>query len=391
MNEQVPPSEIEEITGPRAKMPPVQMALYWLLALACLYTLYLAKTLLLPVAVAALFALLLSPLVGLFKRFHIPRTLSALLLLAAIGGPFTLMGMQLSEPAEKWFQRIPELSAQLTDELDEFSRRLSVSESPVTVAEPEKEEGFRFFGWFRGDEEPRDAPPPAPSPVGDSAVSDRVMQGGVELMVQMLGATPAVLAQFFTFLVLVLFMLIFGPTLYSTFIQVFPQIRDKQAATDLLEQVQRELSRYILTVSVINTLLGVVTGGVLFFMGVEDALLWGVMVALLNFAPYVGPVIGMGVLCLAGVVQYGPVLAALLPALIYFGINLVEAQFVTPTVLGHNMRLHPLVLMLWLILWGWMWGVVGVLIAVPLLVCLKLAAARLRLFPHWVKLIESPI
>ena len=63
----------------------------------------------------------------------------------------------------------------------------------------------------------------------------------------------------------------------------------------------------------------------------------------------------------------------------------------TPTVLGHNMRLHPLVLMLWLILWGWMWGVVGVLIAVPLLVCLKLAAARLRLFPHWVKLIESPI
>ena len=62
------------------------------------------------------------------------------------------------------------------------------------------------------------------------------MQGGVELMVQMLGATPAVLAQFFTFLVLVLFMLIFGPTLYSTFIQVFPQIRDKQAATDLLER-----------------------------------------------------------------------------------------------------------------------------------------------------------
>ena len=372
-------------------MPPVQMALYWLLALACLYTLYLAKTLLLPVAVAALFALLLSPLVGLFKRFHIPRTLSALLLLAAIGGPFTLMGMQLSEPAEKWFQRIPELSAQLTDELDEFSRKLSVSEPPVTVTEPEKEEGFRFFGWFRDDEEPRAAPSPAPSAVGDSAVSDRVMQGGVELMVQMLGATPAVLAQFFTFLVLVLFMLIFGPTLYSTFIQVFPQIRDKQAATDLLEQVQHELSRYILTVSVINILLGVVTGCVLFFMGVEDALLWGVMVALLNFAPYVGPVIGMGVLCLAGVVHYGPVLAALLPALIYFCINLVEAQFVTPTVLGHNMRLHPLVLMLWLILWGWMWGVVGVLIAVPLLVCLKLAAARLRLFPHWVKLIESPI
>ena len=112
---------------------------------------------------------------------------------------------------------------------------------------------------------------------------------------------------------------------------------------------------------------------------------------MLNFAPYVGPVIGMLVLCLAGVLQYGPSLGALLPALVFFCINLVEAQFITPTVLGQRMRLHPLVLMLWLILWGWLWGVVGVLIAVPLLVCLKLAADRLNLLPHWVKLIESPI
>ncbi|UJJ32629.1 AI-2E family transporter [Halopseudomonas maritima] len=384
------PNEIEEITGPRQKTPPVQMALYWLLALACLYTLYLAKTLLLPVIVAALFALLLSPLVGLLKRFHIPRTLSALLLLAAVGVPFTLLGMQLAEPAEKWVKRIPELSAQLTEELDEFSRKLSPNETPVVQPQVKREEGMRLFGWFR-DDEPEPAPSPAPVSSKDSAVSDRVMQGGVELLVKVLGATPAVLAQFFTFLVLVLFMLIFGPTLYGTFIRVFPQIRDKQAATDLLEQVQYELSRYILTVSVINTLLGAITGLVLYLMGVEDALLWGVMVGLLNFAPYVGPVIGMAVLCLAGVVQYGPVLAALLPTLVYFGINLVEAQFVTPTVLGHNMRLHPLILMLWLILWGWMWGVVGVLIAVPLLVCLKLAAARLGVLPHWVKLIESPI
>ena len=384
-SEQTEQAELERV--PAVRRSPTQQALVWLLALACLYTLYFAQTLVLPVVVAALFALLLSPLVAVFKRFHVPRTLSALLLLTAIGVPFTLLGSQLAEPAEKWVKRLPELSAQLSNELDAFGRKLSPADVSSSVeAEPEK--GFKLFGWFR---EEAPAPAMASSASSDTGLSDRVMQGGMEVMVKALGATPAVLAQFFTFLVLVLFMLIFGPSLYSTFIQVFPQVRDKQAATDLLEQVQRELSRYILTVSLINTLLGTVTGLVLHLMGVEDALLWGVMVGLLNFAPYVGPIIGMLVLCLAGMVQYGPVIDALLPALVFFGINLVEAQFVTPTVLGQRMRLHPLVLMLWLILWGWLWGVVGVLIAVPLLVCLKLAADRMHLLQHWVKLIESPI
>lgn len=304
-----------------------RQVLIWLLALACLYTLYFAKTLLLPVVVAALFALLLSPLVALFKRFHVPRTFSALLLLTAIGGPFTLLGTQLAEPAEKWVKRLPELSAQLSQELDAFGRRLAPTQAPAPQ-EAEESDGLRLFGWFR-EEKAAPAPASASASGNDPALSDRVMQGGMEVMVKALGATPAVLAQFFTFLVLVLFMLIFGPSLYSTFIRVLPQVRDKHAATELLEQVQRELSRYILTVSLINTLLGAVTAGVLMLMGVEDALLWGVMVGLLNFAPYVGPVIGMLVLCLAGVLQYGPSLGALLPALVFFCINLVEAQFIT--------------------------------------------------------------
>ena len=80
---------------------------------------------------------------------------------------------------------------------------------------------------------------------------------------------------------------------------------------------------------------------------------------------------------------------ALLPALLYFAINMVEAQFVTPTVLGQRMQLNPLVLMVWLILWGWLWGAVGVLLAVPLLVCIKLAAEQLNVLDPWVRLIGA--
>jgi len=384
---QLHPQAAEENTQPEKKrLTSMQIVMYWLTAFVVFYTLYFAQTLFLPIIVAALFALLLSPLVGLLKRFYVPRSFSALLLLAMLGVPFTLLGMQLAEPAERWAERIPELSNQLTTELEAISEKLSPTEQQPQTPVKEKESGG-WFGWFSKDEPEL----PKPEPESDqNAVSDRFKQGGIELMIQVLGATPVMLTQFFTFLILVVFMLVFGPLLYTSFMSSFSQNRDKQAADSLLNEVQRELSRYILTVSVINTCLGIVTGAALWAAGVQDALLWGVMVALLNFAPYVGPIAGMFVLYLAGIVQYGTGWMATMPPLIFFAINTIEAQFITPTVLGHNMRLNPLILILWLILWGWMWGAVGVLIAVPLLVCLKLAAARLNVLSRWVKLVETP-
>ena len=368
---------------------PLYKVSLWLLALALLYTLYFAKSLLMPLVVALLFALLLSPLVAVMKRLYVPRTLSALLLICAIGGPFTLLAIELAEPAHKWFKQLPELSERLTSELDDLTD--SSSDQPVrTVAQEAESQGFSFFGLF--DRERKETPPPAPvqKPEGDgTSVSERVKQGGMELMVAVLAATPVVIAQFVTCVILILFLLIFGPRLFNAYIHIFvpPELREDRV--DLVGTIQLELSRYSGTVSVINAGLGLTTGLALWLVGVEDALLWGVLVGLLNFAPYVGPIFGMGMLTLAGLAQYGPVALAALPVVIYFAINLLEAQFVTPLVLGKNMRLNPLILIVWLFIWGWLWGAVGVLIAVPLLVCIKLAAGRLRETHRWVRLIET--
>jgi predicted PurR-regulated permease PerM len=149
------------------------------------------------------------------------------------------------------------------------------------------------------------------------------------------------------------------------------------------------LSHYILYVSLINVGLGLTTAAVLWLMRFEDPLLWGSMVALLNFAPYVGTIFSLAVLAMAGVVQYGLMWEALLPALAFFILNAVESQLVTPAVLGRNMRMNPLVIMLWLMLCGWLWGMAGVLIAVPLLVCIKLILGPSAAFHPWLKLIES--
>tara|TARA_R110001599_G_scaffold42551_4_gene128032 strand:- start:10253 stop:11446 length:1194 start_codon:yes stop_codon:yes gene_type:complete len=368
---------------------PMYRVAVWLLALALLYTLYFAKSLLMPLVVALLFTLLLSPLVAVLKRLYVPRTLSAILMICAIGGPFTILAIELAEPAQKWARQLPELSERMTAQLDNLTE--SSQSVPVQTANQEAEsEGFSFFGLFEGKKKQ-----PAPQPVIQSSsdaaetVSKRVKQGGMELMVAILAATPVVIAQLLTCVILILFLLIFGPRLFNAYIHIFVPPDAREDRVNLVGTIQLELSRYIGTVSVINAGLGMTTGLALWLFGVEDALLWGVLVGLLNFAPYVGPIFGMAMLCLAGLAQYGPVALAALPVLIYFSINLLEAQFVTPLVLGKNMRLNPLILIIWLFIWGWLWGAVGVLIAVPLLVCIKLAAGKLPTADRWVRLIET--
>ena len=105
--------------------------------------------------------------------------------------------------------------------------------------------------------------------------------------------------------------------------------------------------------------------------------------------PYVGSIIGLCILTLAGLTQYGMVPFAFVPPLVYLVLNIIESQFFTPTILGKHMRLNPLVVILWLIIWGWLWGAVGVLLAVPLLVCIKLIIGQLKLWPQLIAMLET--
>jgi predicted PurR-regulated permease PerM len=258
---------------------------------------------------------------------------------------------------------------------------------------PQKKTGIRsLFGWF--DEETVDPVPPPPpaaavAPEPNTTVSDQLVIGGLELAMKIIAEAPVFLAQCLVCIILVVFLLVYGPGIYRTAIEVLPWFQDKAAAAQLVRDTQRELSFYMLYISLINAGLGLATATVLWLLDFEDPLLWGSMVALLNFAPYVGTIFSLSVLCIAGVAQYGLVWEALLPALAFFILNSIESQLVTPAVLGRNMRMNPLVIMLWLMLWGWLWGMAGVLIAVPLMVCIKLILSRTASFDSWLKMIES--
>jgi predicted PurR-regulated permease PerM len=374
------------------KHPPRTKELSALVFLAVAYTLYFASSLWIPIVIALLLALQLSPLVTILQRFYIPRSVSAALLLVAIGGPFTFLGMQVVEPAQKWIERIPEVTAKVNQQLTKVAEVLAPADQaiPAATAAPEpviKSRILHFFGWT--DDQALAAPPPARE--ANTAVSDRLVLGGLELAMRILAETPVFLAQCLVSIILVVFLLVYGPSVYRTAMEDVPWFQDKVWAAKLLRDTQRELSRYILNISLINTGLGLATATVLWLLQFEDPLLWGSMVALLNFAPYVGAIFSLAVLSIAGVAQYGLGLEALAPTLAFFILNTIESQLVTPAVLGRNMRMNPLVIMLWLVLWGWLWGVAGVLIAVPLLVCIKLILSRSAAFDPWIKLIESRV
>jgi predicted PurR-regulated permease PerM len=150
------------------------------------------------------------------------------------------------------------------------------------------------------------------------------------------------------------------------------------------------VSRYVLTISVINTVMGLLFAGLLYALDVPlpEALLWGTLVAVLNFAPYVGPLIGIVLMLLVGFVTYNDPWLSLLPSVLYLVLHTVESQLVTPIVLGKRMSLSPLVLILALMVFGWLWGIIGLLLAVPLLVCVKLVLARVEGLEGWARLLE---
>ena len=360
------------------------------LVISVIYTLYLAKTLFIPLVFSAFVALLLSPLVTLGRRVYIPRTISAFVLIGLLVAPFSFLGVELVKPAERWMETLPEISAEITEQIHELSEKFEKGQSDAQIkAEAERkkkeaEEASFFDSWFKDDE-----PETKEEEIKENVVTGKIKQGSVEVLLSVLANAPFLIAQMFGSVILILFLLIFGPALFKVFIQDFPAVSNKRRTIVLVGQIQKRLSNYILTISMINGLLGISTAIAFYFLGVEDALLWGALVGMLNFVPYLGGLISCTILLMVGVVQYGLVSAAFLPPAVFLCINILESQFITPSVLGQSLRLNPLIIILWLAVMGWLWGVIGVLLAVPILVCIKIILEHLEVLPHWVKLLES--
>jgi predicted PurR-regulated permease PerM len=359
----LPPPSADVSLQPRPRAP---FALVVVAVLAVVYTLWAAQDLLLPVLLAIFFALVGNPILRLLQRIYVPRFIGALLVLVAGIAITVALGQQLVTPASEWVRTAPQQLRKLTPKLQAMTK-------PVQAANKAAENIARAAG---GESTSR------PVQVVKTEVNDPYKS---------LIATPKAAAAVLAVVLLTFFFMVYGQNLQRNALALLPDRQQKKVTVNILQAIETEISRYVLTISVINLVVGLVFAGCLYFflhLPLDEALLWGTMAAILNFAPYVGPLIGIVVMVLMGFATYSTPLQALLPAAIYLGLHTLEGQLVTPIVLGARMALSPLVLILALMVFGWLWGIVGLLLAVPLLVCVKIVLARIEGMDGWARLLE---
>ena len=345
--------------------PRASTALVVLATLAVGYTLWAAQALLLPILLAMFFALVGNPILRGLRKLWIPRFIGALLLLLLGLAAAAMLGRQLVGPAGEWIQQAPK-------ELRVLAPKIKRMTQPMQQAN----QAAQTFAQVTNNTS-------KPPKVQVVTIQDADPW-------KSLTATPKMLASVLAVVLLTFFFMVFGENLQRNAIALLPTRQRKKITVDILQAIEREISRYVFTITVINTAVGMILAGALHWLGVElpEALLWGTLAALLNFAPYVGPLIGVVLMLLMGFVTYDEIGPSLLPAAIYLGLHTLEGQIVTPIILGRRMALSPLVLILALMVFGWLWGIIGLLLAVPLLVCVKLVLAKIEGMEGWARLLE---
>jgi predicted PurR-regulated permease PerM len=327
----------------------IRVVLNMLLALALLYTVTIARELLIPLLLAAFIGLALNPIVALCARRRVPRWFSAsVLVIAVIAGLATGIA-RLTPPALEWFHDAPTLVRNVVPKLRAVMQPLEAANRATQTLV-----GGR-------------AARPAAQPSTVAFDTWDVLMG-----------TPKVLAAVLTVVLLVFFFLIYGDTLLRRLVEIAPDFRYKRRTVSIVRSIQVEVSRYILTTITINATLGTITAGMLWAYGVPDPVLWGTVAMIANFIPYVGSITTTTLLALVGMMHFDQPGAALLPALTFAGITMVEGNLITPLIQGRRMRLSPVAILLWLLVWGWLWGIPGALLAVPMLTSVKLIAEKLR-------------
>ncbi len=334
--------------------------LWALVIIVGLYTCYFASSLLLPIVMAAFFAMLLSPLINRAPLRWLPRSLAALFLVAALVGSLGAVTVFVAPSAGEWARNVPFL-------LREAAPKLKTMIEPLEDARRASESFDELTGGNADDSERVVIRPPT---------------------TDLLSTTPKVLGSVLAVLLLTFTFLVYGDDLLNKLLRLRRTRAQKRLTADIVQQIQSDLSRYVLTISATSAMLGGVTAAYLWYLGADDPLLWGVLAAALNLTPIAGPLVMASLLALVGLSQFDTVGAALLPAAGYVMFNALESNLLTPMLLGRTMRINPLAIILWLLLWGWVWGVVGLLVAVPMLVCLKIVASRVEAWQGWAKLLE---
>ena len=327
------------------------IALTGLFILAVFYTIYFMRSVLLPLVLALLLSYLLRPIVRGLARLKIPLPVSGALLLI---GFFGLLGYGISTlatPTAGWLAKAPAGFTELQQKL--LPVRKSVAQVTQATGEIEK--------------------------LASANAETRVVEVKRHPLTEMLFVhTPEFVASAVLSLILLYFLLVYDQTFIAKLVKLLPTLSDKKAAVGIAHDIESQISRYLFTITAINVGLGLAVGTAVGLLGLPNPVMWGVMVALLNFVPYLGALTGIICMTIGATLSFDSLGYAFVFPAAYLSLGVLEGSFITPWIMGRSLTLNPVIILLSLTFWGWMWGIVGIILAVPILAAFKIFCAHIK-------------
>jgi predicted PurR-regulated permease PerM len=344
-------SPAEEETGPIKALSPAwrqtaHAATIGIFLILLFVALSLARPVLLPVVTAFVVTMTVGPLSARADRLHIPTPLSAIVLWLLVAAAFYGLIMLVSAPVVGWIDKAPDIGRSIQS-------KLYLLEGPLA--------SFRDL---------RNALLPSQNDKGISFDFVAVAQSMVSIV------TPAI-GQILIFFVTLFFMLLGRNRFRAVMAGLFAERDARLRILKILNGIERNLTRYLSVVMLINFGVGLGAGAIAWAAGLPDPVAWGVLGFVLNFIPYIGAAIMEFGMFLVGLVAFPALLTAFIAPALYLGMALFEGQFLTPGIVGRRFTLNPLTVFLSLVFWGWLWGPVGAFLAVPLLIMGLVVAAHL--------------
>jgi predicted PurR-regulated permease PerM len=304
-----------------------------------------ARAFLMPTVLAFLLALVFSPVRRALERLGLASGLAAFVITGALLAVTLGAVLALAAPLSEWVADAQTIGRQIEWKL----RDLRDVAAQIQQAADQIDE----------------------LATGEGEEVERVVVQGPGLASSVAFTVPGALAQrLFTF-VLLFFLLASGDMFYEKTVSVLPSFGDKRRAVMIARDIERKLSHYLFTITTINAGLGLAVWAAMWALGMPSPLLFGVIAFLLNYIPYVGAVLGVALAAVVGLVSLPSAFDAAIAAAVYLALTSIEGQFVTPYFVGRNLRLNTVVVFLSVTFWAWLWSVVGMLVATPLLVTVR--------------------
>jgi len=321
-------------------------ALIGLFIYATIFVLAQAKSFLVPLVMAFLLAMVCGPIRRFLGRCGLGPTLSSFLIVLTLITAFMGVAGALAVPVSDWVDNAPRIELQIKHRIADLSESLD--------------------GVFQANKQIKQM-----TEHDDGSQVQKVDVQSNSMASALMMLAPSMVAQCIFTLVLLLFLLASGDMFYEKLVHVMPNFRDKRRAIRIAYSIERKLSRYLFTITIINAGLGVSVGLVMWGFGMPDPIVFAIAAFMFNFVPYLGALAGILVSAVVALLAFDWMGWAPIIAGVYLVLTTLEGQMITPHFVGRRLRLNTVVVFIAVSFWAWLWSAVGMIVAVPLLVAIK--------------------